>query len=92
MSNSLRFFALEEIKRMHAPVTACAGCHLSECHGDCDRADKLPEDEPRQVAVCGICCWDSNDNARSQRCLDFHDHADDEPCCRTAEIIARAGL
>lgn len=82
--------ALEEIKRLHAPVTVCAYCHLKECPGDdCDFASGYL-DEPERV--CGICCWDNNDNAREQVCIDSHEHVDGGPACSTAEIIARAEL
>lgn len=80
--------AIEEIKRLHAPVEVCPGCHLIECPGDCDWNEGCDD----TARVCGICCWDNNDNAREQTCIDTHDHDRGGPACSTAAIIARAGL
>lgn len=84
------FAALTEIKRLHTPVTACPGCHLRECPGDCD-CDWNSYDHPVAL-VCGICCWSQVDNARDPGCIDSHDHAPGRPACSTVEIIERAGL
>lgn len=82
--------ALVEIERLHTAVETCAGCHLKECPGDCDWADgEAFYGDPRTVVVCGLCCWDSYENARSEECIESHDH-DGGPLCSTTEIIARA--
>ena len=75
----------------HVAVTVCAGCHLTECPGDCDWNDTGTKD-----TVCRGCCWDHTDNARSQHCLDHHDHGGSHcPCVdpKDAALIAemRAG-
>lgn len=81
--------AIEEIRRLHAPVAVCSGCHLRECPGDCDW-HKYDVD-PTEI-VCNVCCFDERDAARGAWCLEAHDHTADGPGCSTAEIVARAGL
>lgn len=81
--------ALEEIKRLHAPVQVCNGCHLRECPGDCDSdwnwAEHLTE------IICSVCCFDERDAARGTWCIEAHDHFNDATCS-TTDILARAGL
>lgn len=79
--------AAAELRDLHRPITACTSCH-QEVTGECCNTPT--------VVVCDYCCWDERDNARSQECLDCHDHGgehrDPTPICPTIAILERAGL
>lgn len=82
---------VEEIRRLHAPVLVCNGCHLRECPGDCDWPSHVDSHEATET-ICAVCCFDERDAARGEWCISAHEHTLGGPACSTAEIIARAGL
>lgn len=80
--------ALNEIGRMHTPVEVCRWCAETRCRDSCRYTSRYVM---HVWTVCPVCCLDG-DGSLSDGCLFGHDHEDSGPVCRTAEIIAGAGL
>ena len=69
--------ALEEIRRIHAPV------QIGVLPGDCFQVC---------AGCCYADDFDRDTAHRMSACVDWHHHGDEYPICPTAAILDRAGI